>query len=378
MFRDALLRLILPEHRKRGGERSRYVKAKSFRELKLDVRNAVKDTLLIGLGVFSAAFGLESFLLANKFIDGGATGVALMLTALLRNASFTPDAAAPEWMGLVLPALLLIINMPFVYLAYRTIDRPFAVRTALGITALAVVVATVHLPPVTHDKLLGAVFGGFFLGAGIGLAVRGGGVIDGTEVLAIVLSRRLHTSVGDVITVINVVIFSVAAALLGVEVALYSMLTYLAASRTMDFVIEGIEEYTGVTIISSHHKELRVMITEKLQYGITVLRGKRGFGRHGHSHDVDVIYCVITRLEVGRLTGEVEKIDPNAFLVMSPVRHTPGGLDKKRRHSTDGRPMPMIADRLRPATPSAAKPAVRNRTSNGARTLLHPVARATG
>jgi uncharacterized membrane-anchored protein YitT (DUF2179 family) len=330
--RDAVVRFVLRPTPNSGPEPSRYVLAKGFRELKLDVRNAVKDMVLIGLGVFSAAFGLESFLLANKFIDGGATGVALMVTALLQNASFTPDAASPNWMGLVLPALLVVINLPFVYLAYRTIDRPFAVRTALGIAALATVVATVHLPEVTHDKLLGAVFGGFFLGAGIGLAVRGGGVIDGTEVLAIAVSRRLHTTVGDVITVINVVIFSVAAYLLSVETALYSMLTYLAASKTMDFVIEGIEEYTGVTIISSHHEEIRVMITEQLQRGITVLRGKRGFGRHGHNHDTEVIYCVITRLEVGRLSGEIEKIDPNAFVVMSPVKDITGGIVKKRRH----------------------------------------------
>ncbi len=330
--RDAVIRFVLRPDGGSSAEPSRYVLAKGFRELKLDVRNAAKDMLLIGLGVFSAAFGLESFLLANKFIDGGATGVALMVTALLRDASFTPDSSAPEWMGLVLPGLLLVINLPFVYLAYRTIDRPFAVRTALGISALAVVVATVHLPEVTHDKLLGAIFGGFFLGAGIGLAVRGGGVIDGTEVLAIAVSRRLHTTVGDVITVINVVIFSVAAWLLSVETALYSMLTYLAASKTMDFVIEGIEEYTGVTIISSHHEEIRVMITEELQRGITVLRGKRGFGRHGHNHDTDVIYCVITRLEVGRLSEEVEKIDPNAFVVMSPVKDITGGIVKKRRH----------------------------------------------
>ncbi|MBP7515189.1 MAG: YitT family protein [Flavobacteriales bacterium] len=330
--RDAVIRFVLRPERTEGAEPSRYVLAKGFRELKIDINNTVKDVVLIGLGVFSAAFGLESFLLANKFIDGGATGVALMVTALLRDASFTPDSSAPEWMGLVLPGLLLVINLPFVYLAYRTIDRPFAVRTALGIAALALVVATVHLPEVTHDKLLGSVFGGFFLGAGIGLAVRGGGVIDGTEVLAIAVSRKLHTTVGDVITVINVVVFSVAAWLLSVETALYSMLTYLAASKTMDFVIEGIEEYMGVTIVSSHHEELRVMITEKLQRGITVLRGKRGFGRHGHNHDVDVIYCVITRLEVGRLTTEVEKVDPNAFVVMSPVKDITGGIVKKRRH----------------------------------------------
>lgn len=330
--RDAVVRFVLRPTPDSGAEPSRYVLAKGFRALKLDAWNAAKDILLIGLGVFSAAFGLESFLLPNSFIDGGATGVALMATEILQNRSFTPDAGAPLWMDLVLPALLVLINLPFVYLAYRTIDRPFAVRTALGIATLALVVATVHLPSVTHDKLLGAVFGGFFLGAGIGLAVRGGGVIDGTEVLAIAVSRKLHTTVGDVITVINVVIFGIAATVLSVETALYSMLTYLAASKTMDFVIEGIEEYMGVTIVSSHHDELRVMITEKLQRGITVLRGKRGFGRHGHNTDVDVIYCVITRLEVGRITEEVEKIDPNAFVVMSPVRDITGGIVKKRRH----------------------------------------------
>lgn len=326
------MRFVLRPTPDSGAEPSRYALAKGFRALKLDAWNAAKDILLIGLGVFSAAFGLESFLLPNSFIDGGATGVALMATEILQNRSFTPDAGAPLWMDLVLPALLVLINLPFVYLAYRTIDRPFAVRTALGIATLALVVATVHLPSVTHDKLLGAVFGGFFLGAGIGLAVRGGGVIDGTEVLAIAVSRKLHTTVGDVITVINVVIFGIAASVLSVETALYSMLTYLAASKTMDFVIEGIEEYMGVTIVSSHHDELRVMITEKLQRGITVLRGKRGFGRHGHNTDVDVIYCVITRLEVGRITEEVEKIDPNAFVVMSPVRDITGGIVKKRRH----------------------------------------------
>ena len=318
-LRDLVVRFVLrPRQPDRSvAELSPFVIAKGFRELKLTVWNMVKDTLLIGVGVFSAAFGLESFLLPRGFIDGGATGVALMITQLT---------------GLPLPLLLALINAPFVYFAYRVIGESFAIRTALGILALAVVVATVHLPVVTDDKLLVAVFGGFFLGAGIGLAVRGGGVIDGTEVLAIAISRRLHTTVGDVITAINVVIFAVAAWLLSVEVALYSMITYLAASRTMDFVIEGIEEYTSVTIISSHHDEISHMITVEMERGITVLRGKRGTGPNGARIDADVLYCVITRLEVGRLSEAIEKIDPNAFVVMSPVRDITGGLVKKRRH----------------------------------------------
>ncbi|HEX2616219.1 MAG TPA: YitT family protein [Flavobacteriales bacterium] len=319
IVRDLVLRYVVrPQHPELAdAEISSFVIAKGFRELKLIVWNAVKDVLVIGIGVFSAAFGLESFLLPNNFIDGGATGVALMASELTGNPL--------HWW-------LMIINAPFVYLAYRVIGRPFAIRTAIGICALALVVSTVHMPEVTDDKLLVAVFGGFFLGAGIGLAVRGGGVLDGTEVLAIAVSRRLHTTVGDVITVINILVFGIAAWKLSIPIALYSMITYLAASKTMDFVIEGIEEYTGVTIVSSHNEEIREMITVKLQRGITVLRGRRGFGKHGHNHDVDVIYCVLTRLEVGRLTEEVEKIDPNAFVVMSPVRDISGGIVKKRRH----------------------------------------------
>jgi len=318
-LRDLVIRYVLrPQHPDlREADLSPFIIAKGFRELKLTARNLVKDVALIGVGVFSAAFGLESFLLPRGFIDGGATGLALMITQLT---------------GVPLPVLLALINAPFVYLAYKVIGKPFAIRTALGIVALTVVVATVHMPVATEDKLLVAIFGGFFIGAGIGLAVRGGGVIDGTEVLAIAVSRRTHSTVGDVITAINVVIFAVAAYLLSVETALYSMVTYLAASKTMDFVIEGIEEYTSVTIISSHHDAISRMITVELERGITVLRGKRGIGSDGPQHDADVIYCVITRLEVGRLTEAIEKIDPNAFVVMSPVKDITGGLVKKRRH----------------------------------------------
>ncbi len=318
-IRDLVIRRVLRPQKRlhEGAEPSAYVTARGFWELRLTTINALKDMLLIGLGVFSAAFGLESFLLPNGFIDGGATGLALMVTTLAH---------------IPLPLLLVVINAPFIYLAYRILGTGFAMRTIIGISALALVVATVHFPEVTHDKLLVAVFGGFFLGAGIGLAVRGGGVIDGTEVLGITLSRKLRTSVGDVITLINVVIFGAAAWLLGVEVALYSMITYLAASKTMDFVIEGIEEYTGITIISSHHEEIRLMIAHDLGRGITVYRGKRGFGKRGESHDVDIIYCVITRLEVSKLTDAVERIDPNAFVVMSSVKDTTGGIVKARRH----------------------------------------------
>jgi uncharacterized membrane-anchored protein YitT (DUF2179 family) len=175
------------------------------------------------------------------------------------------------------------------------------------------------------------VFGGFFLGAGIGLAVRGGAVIDGTEVLAIYLSKKFGTTIGDIIVVINILIFSAAAKFLSIETALYSMITYLAASKTLDFIIEGIEEYTSVTIISSHSDQIRDMIINKMGRGVTLYNGKSGFGKSGETRNVDIVFTVITRLELNKLKLELVKIDPNAFVVMSSVKDTKGGMIKKRR-----------------------------------------------
>lgn len=294
---------------------SDYALAKGFRELKITAFRLLKDVVLMGTGIASAAFGLESFLVPNKFIDGGATGLSLLATEL---------SAVPLYI------FILVINIPFIFLGYKVIGKNFAIKTAIAIAGLAICVAFVHFPEVTHDKLLVAVFGGFFLGTGIGLSVRGGAVIDGTEVLAIFLSRKFGTTIGDVIIIINIFIFSLAAWLLSVETALYSMITYLVASKALDFVIEGIEEYTAVTIISSHSDEIRKMIVEKLGRGITIYKGKRGFGSHGERNDIDIVYTVVTRLELNKLNIEIQKIDPNSFVVMNSVKDTKGGMIKKR------------------------------------------------
>jgi uncharacterized membrane-anchored protein YitT (DUF2179 family) len=310
--------LILHEKEKnveRAQEYSKYALAKGFRQLKVTIFRGLKDFLLIVAGIGSAAFGLESFLLPNNFIDGGATGISLLISELA---------------GVPLYYLLVVINIPFVFLGLKIVGRNFAIKTSLAIAGLALCVAFLHFPEVTHDKLLVSVFGGFFLGAGIGLSVRGGAVIDGTEVLAIFLSRKFGTTIGDIIIIINIFIFSTAAYLLSVETALYSMITYLVASRTLDFVVEGIDEYTGVTIVSSHAEEIRIMIIEKLGRGITVYKGKRGYGSSGEKKDIDIIYTVITRLELNRLNMEIQKIDPNAFVVMNTVKDTKGGMIRKR------------------------------------------------
>ena len=296
-------------------EYSGFELAKGFRELKITSIRYLKDFILITLGIFSAAFGFKGFLLTNHFIDGGATGISLLVSALT---------------SVPLYQLVLLINIPFVILGYKVIGKTFAIKTALAIVGLALVLATVQFPDITKDNLLVAVFGGFFLGAGIGLSVRGGAVIDGTEVLAIFLSRKLGATIGDIIIIINVFIFSAAAYFLSVETALYSMITYLAASKTLDFVIEGIEEYIGVTIISSHSNDMRQMIINKVGRGVTIYKGKRGFGKQGDTGEIDIVYTVITRLEINKLNTEIEKIDPNAFVVMSSVKDTKGGMIKKR------------------------------------------------
>lgn len=300
---------------KRGRAFSDYELARGFRELRITAIRLMKDAFLLSAGIFSAAFGFKGFLLTNHFIDGGATGMSLLISALT---------------SIPLYQLIICINLPFIVLAYRVMGKVFAIKTMLAISGLALVLATVHFPDVTQDKLLVAVFGGFFLGAGIGLAVRGGAVIDGTEVLAIFLSRKLGTTIGDIIIVINVIIFSAAAYFLSIEIALYSMITYVAASRTLDFIVEGIEEYIGVTIISSHNEEIRHMIMDRLGRGLTVYSGKRGYGKRGEAKEIDIVYTVVTRLELNKLNTEIEKIDSNAFVVMSSIKDTKGGMLKKR------------------------------------------------
>lgn len=296
---------------------SKYDFAKGLVEFKLILKDTVRDIFMIILGIVSAGFGLKGFLLPNGFLDGGATGISLLISALT---------------DIPLSLLIIGVNIPFIIFGYKAIGKTFAIKTVLAIVGLSVAVALIPYPQITDDKLLISVFGGFFLGAGIGLSVRGGAVIDGTELLAILTSRRLGLSIGDIILIINIVIFSFAAWLLTIEVALYAMLTYLAASKTVDFIIEGIEEYTGVTIISNKADELREMIAYELNTGVTVYKGERGHGKSGEKrHELKIIYTVVTRLEISKLKNEANKIDPNAFIVMTSIKDTIGGMTKRRR-----------------------------------------------
>jgi uncharacterized membrane-anchored protein YitT (DUF2179 family) len=323
-FQNIIRRLIIHtvlryKHHSKGiaGEYTPLQMAKGFREFKINTWTSLKDLVLNLVGIFSAAFGLQSFLLPNGFIDGGATGISLLAATLF---------------DMPVSLLLILINVPFVIFGLNIISKQFAWRASLSIIGLAIVVAVCHFPEVTNDKLLVSVFGGFFLGVGIGLSMRGGAVLDGTEVIAIFISRKIGLTVGDIILIINIFIFGTAAYLLSVETALYSILTYLAASKTVDFILEGIEEYTGVTIVSPKSDDIRKMIIVKMRRGVTLYKGVRGYGKNGEAIESDIVFTVITRLEVSKLNLELQKIDPKAFVVMGSIKDTKGGMIKKRSH----------------------------------------------
>jgi uncharacterized membrane-anchored protein YitT (DUF2179 family) len=294
----------------------RFIHLNTLRIRKINIQRMIKDTIFISLGVAAAAFGLKSFLLPNDFLDGGVVGISLLVNVLT---------------DIDLSYLIILINLPFIVIAYTQVSKIFAVKTLVAIIVLAVLLAVVDFPTITDDKLLIAFFGGFFLGLGIGLSIRGGSVIDGTEVLAIYTSRKTALTVGDIILALNIGIFSVAAYLINMETALYAILTYLVASKTVDFVVHGIEEYISVMIVSERSEEIKKAIIHNMGRGVTVLQGKGGFGKRGHHEEnYDVIFSVITRLELQKLKTEIAKIDENAFVVENSVSDIRGGMIKKR------------------------------------------------
>jgi uncharacterized membrane-anchored protein YitT (DUF2179 family) len=279
--------------------------------LLVTVRRELLNAVLIVAGILSAAMGLKGFLLSSNFIDGGVTGVSMLLAKVTT---------------LPLALWLPIANVPFIALGYRQMGLAFALRSSLAIGGLSAALGLMHFPDVTPDRLLTAVFGGVFVGAGIGLAVRGGAVLDGTEIAALVISKRSALlRVGDVILIFNVVLFLAAMSLLGVEPALYSILTYVTAARTLDFVIYGLEQFTAITIVSARSAAIRARITGELERGVTVYKGYGGLT----GAEQEILYCVVTRLEIGKVKAIVREEDPAAFVVSHSLADAEGGVLKR-------------------------------------------------
>lgn len=274
--------------------------------------NFVKNMFLITCGIVSACFGLKSFLLPSGFIDGGVTGISLLVSNVT---------------GFKLSYLIVLINVPFVLLGYRQIGKVFAIKTSVAISLLAISLIIAPFKPITHDPLLIAFFGGLFLGGGIGLAMRGGCVIDGTEVLALYISKQSTLTVGNIILILNIVIFSFAAILLSIDTALYAILTYLSASNTVDYIVNGIEQYTGVTVISEKNEQIRKFIINRMKRGVTIYKGEGGYGT---KKDINILYTVVTKLEMGKLQTAIRQIDPDAFVIQQQIADIKGGVVKRQ------------------------------------------------
>jgi uncharacterized membrane-anchored protein YitT (DUF2179 family) len=283
----------------------------------MKVMTIIKDSVTIGVGILSAGFGLKGFLLSSHFIDGGVTGVSMLVADL---------SAIP------ISVLIFVINVPFLWLGYKKLGLGFAIKSTIAIGLLSVSLVVIHFPDVTHDKLLTAVFGGVFIGTGSGLAIRGGAVLDGTEIAAVLVSKKTQLlKVSDFILLLNVLIFGLAAFFLGVEPAMYSILTYMAAAKMIDFILNGIEQYSGITVISTHSEAIRRAITINLGRGVTIYQGKSGYGKDGHVNDPrDIVFTVATRLEIPSLKHTILSIDPKAFIVQQSVDDTTGGLLKRK------------------------------------------------
>lgn len=276
-----------------------------------------KDTLSVIAGILICGFALKSFLIPNKFFDGGVTGISLLIHELYHiNIAY----------------VIVSVNLPFIIMGIFQVNSKFAWKTFAAIVGVGICLQFINYPIITSDKLLVCIFGGVFMGTGIGLAIRGGCALDGIEVLALYTLKRSSFTISEIILGINVIIFSIAAFKLGLPTALYSIMTYYAASRTINFVIEGLEEYTGFTIISGKSEIIKQKLVLETGRGITIYKGERGFLKDSFeiSHPTDIIFTVVTRLEVRRLKNIVYSIDPKAFMFTSSIKEASGGVLKKR------------------------------------------------
>jgi uncharacterized membrane-anchored protein YitT (DUF2179 family) len=277
----------------------------------------IQDTIYIILGILFSAFAMKSFLVPNHFLDGGVTGLSLLGHEIF------------HWnLGL----LLILTNLPFIIMGAYQISKGFAIKTSIAVVGLAIALQYIEFPIVTSDNLLISMFGGFFLGLGIGLAMRGGCAIDGIEVLALYTLKKTSFTITEMIMAMNIILFLSAGIHFGLETALYAMLTYYIAMRTIDYVIEGMEAYTGVTIISGKSEEIKDALVLRMGRGITIYKGERGFMKDSYevSHDCDIVFTVITRLEVRKLKNVVQKIDPRAFVFTHTIKETAGGVLKRK------------------------------------------------
>ncbi len=276
------------------------------------ITQKVQFLFFMSLGIGLASLGLESFLIPNHFIDGGVTGLAML---------------SAQYFNQPLPIMILLINLPFLMFGFKRFPLSFAIKSCLSICCLSLVLHYVTFPTLTEDAILAAVFGGVFLGAGIGFAIRSHGVLDGTEILAISLNERFYLNVGDIILVFNTIIFSLGAMHLGIELTLYSLMAYFAASKTADFIIHGFDEHIGIYIVSTKSETIKQHVIQELQTTLTIFEGRGAYA----NQQQDILFCVITQFEKHKLKQLVYDIDPSAFLISYKISYSKGGQTKESK-----------------------------------------------
>jgi uncharacterized membrane-anchored protein YitT (DUF2179 family) len=280
----------------------------------------LKNLLHLILGTGLAVLAMKGFMIPNRFMDGGITGISILLHEIFHiNISF----------------LVIVLNVVFIYLGYIRIGKTFAVQTTIAVALLSLGLLFIEITPITHDKLLIAIFGGILIGTGVGLVIRGGGVIDGAEVIAVFTKRRSGFSNSEIIMFFNTILFSIAAFQFGIETAMYSIITYFTATRATDYVVDGIEEFTALNIISTQPEEVKSFLVNELGKGITVYKGERGYlpGSFDIRSDCEIVVTIVTRLEIKQIEEAVMKIDSKAFIFVQSIKEATGGILKTKAHT---------------------------------------------
>lgn len=278
------------------------------------IKQVFFESFQICIGILLASIGLKAFLLPNGFLDGGVTGIAILVSQLF---------------DLNISVVLLVTSIPFLIIGWKSLTKKIVLKSFLSIIALAILIYFENFTSITEDKLLIAIFGGLFLGAGIGITIKNGAVLDGSEILGIFINNRFGISIGKVILLFNIILFSITAVLISVEVSMYSILTFLITAKIIDLMIEGFEDYVGLMIVSEKSNEIETSLIKQISTGITKYKGSQGYGQRGQrSHD-DIIHTVINRIDINRTYRLIEKIDDKAFIIEFDVNKVQGGILKK-------------------------------------------------
>jgi uncharacterized membrane-anchored protein YitT (DUF2179 family) len=285
---------------------------------------SIHSMVFMVVGVFLAAVAFQGFMIPNGFLDGGVTGLSILFHKL-----FDIDISV----------LLIVLNLPFVYVGYRKIGKTFAVQTMIAIFLMVLFINVLHIPAITNDKVLIAVFGGFMIGLGIGLVIKAGGVIDGMEVIADYTNKKFGLSTSEIVMFFNSAIILTAAISFGIEAGMYSILTYFTAMKTTDYVVDGFEEYTAMTIISAKYEDIKSVIVNDFEKAISIYKGERGYlpGNFDIKYDCEIIVTIVTRLEIHRIRTAILEADPSAFVYISSIKEVKGGIVKpktKRSHNS--------------------------------------------